>query len=233
MAQQTPAQREQVRQLQPGAVASWWQPGHPGWAIYPVDSEQFMSTGALENVNVTNEQIVAPLPMGCESSFPAFAADPKDGMLTQYGSYSCLVASAVTGLHQQKPVGEGCYNMSAAVPGNSGGSYGQMPTAGSYPPFSPGQGNMAPPQVAPGSAYGTRSLGTASGYNSDGQGSGAAYGSRSRSAGNAPPAPRSSGEPLQPTLRLHSHRSICVIMLSRICTPGSPCPHTIASPGFV
>ena len=66
MAQQTPAQREQVRQLQPGAVASWWQPGHPGWAIYPVDSEQFMSTGALENVNVTNEQIVAPLPMGCE-----------------------------------------------------------------------------------------------------------------------------------------------------------------------
>ena len=71
MAQQTPAQREQVRQLQPGAVASWWQPGHPGWAIYPVDSEQFMSTGALENVNVTNEQIVAPLPMGCEFS-PAF-----------------------------------------------------------------------------------------------------------------------------------------------------------------
>ena len=66
MAQQTPAQREQVRQLQPGAVASWWQPGHPGWAIYPVDSEQFMSTGALENVSVTNEQIVAPLPMGCE-----------------------------------------------------------------------------------------------------------------------------------------------------------------------
>ena len=72
MAQQTPAQREQVRQLQPGAVASWWQPGHPGWAIYPVDSEQFMSTGALENVNVTNEQIVAPLPMGCESLLHAF-----------------------------------------------------------------------------------------------------------------------------------------------------------------
>ncbi len=53
---------EQVRQLQPGAVASWWQPGHPGWAIYPVDSEQFMSTGALESVSVPNEQIVAPQP---------------------------------------------------------------------------------------------------------------------------------------------------------------------------
>ena len=82
MAQQTPAQREQVRQLQPGAVASWWQPGHPGWAIYPVDSEQFMSTGALENVNVTNEQIVAPLPMGCELPSPAFAADPEPVVLT-------------------------------------------------------------------------------------------------------------------------------------------------------
>ena len=77
MAQQTPAQREQVRQLQPGAVASWWQPGHPGWAIYPVDSEQFMSTGALENVNVTNEQIVAPLPMGCESHSNACCADRR------------------------------------------------------------------------------------------------------------------------------------------------------------
>lgn len=54
--------RGQVRQLQPGAVASWWQPGHPGWAIYPVDSEQFMSTGALDSVSVPNEQIVAPQP---------------------------------------------------------------------------------------------------------------------------------------------------------------------------
>ncbi|KAL3159748.1 PSII 6.1 kDa protein [Trebouxia sp. C0009 RCD-2024] len=63
MAQQTPAQREQVRQLQPQAVSSWWQPGHPGWAIYPVDSEHFMSTGALDNVSVPNEStLVAPPP---------------------------------------------------------------------------------------------------------------------------------------------------------------------------
>jgi len=53
----------QVRQLQPQAVASWWQPGHPGWAIYPVDSEQFMSTGALDNVSVPNDStLVAPPP---------------------------------------------------------------------------------------------------------------------------------------------------------------------------
>ena len=53
----------QVRQLQPQAVASWWQPGHPGWAIYPVDSEQFMSTGALDNVSVPSDStLVAPTP---------------------------------------------------------------------------------------------------------------------------------------------------------------------------
>ena len=60
MAQQTPGQREQVRQLQPQAVASWWQPGHPGWAIYPVDSDQFMSTGALDSLNILNEQPSRP-----------------------------------------------------------------------------------------------------------------------------------------------------------------------------
>ncbi|KAK9846825.1 hypothetical protein WJX84_002893 [Apatococcus fuscideae] len=60
--QQTPGQREQVRQLQPQAVNGWWQPGHPGWAIYPVDSDSFMNTGALDNVAVLHDHIVAPLP---------------------------------------------------------------------------------------------------------------------------------------------------------------------------
>ncbi len=52
----------QVRQLQPQAVNGWWQPGHPGWAIYPVDSDSFMNTGALDNVAVLHDHIVAPLP---------------------------------------------------------------------------------------------------------------------------------------------------------------------------
>ena len=88
----------------------------------------------------------------------------------------------------------------AAVPGGGGGAaYGQMPMGGGYPPFSAGQGAMAPPQVTPGSSYGTRSAGTPSGYGSDGGGSGQGYGSRSsRGAGTAPPAPRSSGGPLSP-----------------------------------
>lgn len=62
MAQQTPQQREQVRALQPQGVASWWQPGHPGWAIYPVDSDHFMSTGALESLSVQNDSLSSPPP---------------------------------------------------------------------------------------------------------------------------------------------------------------------------
>ena len=42
----------QVRALQPQAVTAWWQQGHPGWAIYPVDSEQFLATGTLDSVTL-------------------------------------------------------------------------------------------------------------------------------------------------------------------------------------
>ncbi len=60
MAQQTPQQREQVRALQPQAAASWWQQGHPGWAIYPVDSDQFLATGSLDPSAVaTSDQLAA------------------------------------------------------------------------------------------------------------------------------------------------------------------------------
>ena len=56
----------QVRQLQPQAVAAWWQQGHPGWAIYPVDSEQFLATGTLDS---------AALPMPTEPLYEQYA-DP-------------------------------------------------------------------------------------------------------------------------------------------------------------
>lgn len=60
MAQQTPQQREQVRALQPQAIAAWWQHGHPGWAIYPVDSDQFLATGSLDPAEMpTGDQIAA------------------------------------------------------------------------------------------------------------------------------------------------------------------------------
>jgi Calmodulin binding protein-like len=60
MAQQTPQQREQVRALQPQATAAWWQHGHPGWAIYPVDSDQFLATGSLDPAAMpSGDQIAA------------------------------------------------------------------------------------------------------------------------------------------------------------------------------
>lgn len=37
-----PAEKETVRKLQKKAAVCWWQPGHPGWAIWPVDTQQFI-----------------------------------------------------------------------------------------------------------------------------------------------------------------------------------------------
>ena len=45
MAQLSPAQRDAVRALRPRAAAAWWQPGHPGWAIHPADSDAFVAAG--------------------------------------------------------------------------------------------------------------------------------------------------------------------------------------------
>jgi len=90
----------QVRQLQPQAVASWWQPGHPGWAIYPVDSEQFMSTGALDNVSVPNDStLVAPPPPDspgdCAGSFDFGAMHLLPTVLITVASYALLAGMCV------------------------------------------------------------------------------------------------------------------------------------------
>lgn len=64
----------QVRQLQPQGVACWWQPGHSGWAIYPVDSESFVNTGTLESTQQSDQtRVTAPVPssMGKPEKLPA------------------------------------------------------------------------------------------------------------------------------------------------------------------
>ena len=84
---------------------------------------------------------------------------------------------------------------------------GRCPMGGGYPPFSAGQGAMAPPQATPGSSYGTRSAGTPSGYGSDGGGPGQGYGSRSsRGAGDRSTTPAQLGCASQPTLCCSRHR---------------------------
>ena len=40
--QQDAAEQRQVLQLQSQADEDWWLPGHPGWAIWPADSDQFL-----------------------------------------------------------------------------------------------------------------------------------------------------------------------------------------------
>ena len=58
-----PSLVSQVRQLQPQGVACWWQPGHSGWAIYPVDSESFVNTGTLESTQQSDQtRVTAPVP---------------------------------------------------------------------------------------------------------------------------------------------------------------------------
>jgi hypothetical protein len=40
---QTPEQRETVRQLQPRAERGWWESGHGGWTLFPVDTERYVA----------------------------------------------------------------------------------------------------------------------------------------------------------------------------------------------
>ncbi len=62
--QQHPAyDRQKASHLQKAAVEAWWQPGHPGWTIWPADSEQFMR-GVVEAATPSHAaiQVSAPLP---------------------------------------------------------------------------------------------------------------------------------------------------------------------------
>jgi len=62
--QQHPAyDRQTAASLQKAAVEAWWQPGHPGWTIWPADSEQFMR-GVVEpgSPALSPIQISAPMP---------------------------------------------------------------------------------------------------------------------------------------------------------------------------
>ncbi len=57
-------QRDLARRLQRAAALAWWRAGHPGWAIWPVDTEAFMR----------NAQARPPgMPAGAARAFPMFA----------------------------------------------------------------------------------------------------------------------------------------------------------------
>ena len=50
----------------------WWRPGHPGWSIWPADSEQFIRS-VLEagNTILSPVQIVAPVPKTPHNKLPS------------------------------------------------------------------------------------------------------------------------------------------------------------------
>ena len=55
--------KAQARLQQRAAVDCWWRPGHPGWSVWPADSEQFVR-GVVEagDAVLSPIQIIAPLP---------------------------------------------------------------------------------------------------------------------------------------------------------------------------
>lgn len=146
MAQQTPAQREQVRQLQPQAVASWWQPGHPGWAIYPVDSEQFMSTGALDNVSVPSDStLVAPPP----PDSPGAASPPYNQMQDSPPYAAPYPNGAQQGPDRQAGFSQGQHQMppQGFIPPEASNYMGG---GGFRPPGMPSHLRLPPPGPLPG-----------------------------------------------------------------------------------
>lgn len=48
LAARPPTEREQLCAYHDDLVDSWWRAGHPGWSIYPADSEKFVGHGIIE-----------------------------------------------------------------------------------------------------------------------------------------------------------------------------------------
>jgi hypothetical protein len=46
LAQLSPQQRDMLRSLQSRAASAWWAGGHPGWTVFPLDTEQFCGDAA-------------------------------------------------------------------------------------------------------------------------------------------------------------------------------------------
>eukprot|EP00884_Botryococcus_braunii_P005248 jgi/Botrbrau1/14724/Bobra.0108s0071.2 len=135
MSQQTPSQREKVRQLQPTAVAAWWQAGHTGWAIYPVDSETFMSAGTLDTLQVQHEQVVVPqLAAPVNLGYDRLSPPPKSGNFTAFPTPP-LMRQQDTSVGFRPPDLPASGDLRKAVAGNPPGST----TAGSAAGTSNGQ----------------------------------------------------------------------------------------------
>ena len=72
LTQQPGFDRSHAAWLQQQAIECWWRPGHPGWSVWPADSEQFIR-GVVDagNTILSPVQIIAPVPACPHSSYLA------------------------------------------------------------------------------------------------------------------------------------------------------------------
>ena len=70
LAQHPAYDRQVANWLQQRALECWWRPGHPGWSIWPADSEQFIR-GVVEagDAILAPVQIIAPVPATPHASY--------------------------------------------------------------------------------------------------------------------------------------------------------------------
>ena len=70
LAQHPAYDRQMANWLQQRALECWWRPGHPGWSIWPADSEQFIR-GVVEagDAILAPVQIIAPVPATPHASY--------------------------------------------------------------------------------------------------------------------------------------------------------------------
>ncbi|KAK9841626.1 hypothetical protein WJX74_008974 [Apatococcus lobatus] len=120
-AQQNSQERETVVRLQQAASDCWWRPGHPGWSIWPADSEQFIRS-VLEagNTILSPVQIVAPVPKTPHNKHTA----PGEAGSGQMQSFDANP--------HQPPQPEGPYGMMGQM-----GPPGAVDMMGSSPPQMP------------------------------------------------------------------------------------------------
>ena len=81
LAQHPQFDRQAVVWMQKKAVKCWWKLGHPGWSIWPADSEQFIRNVVEAGDGLTAVQIQANVPITSHAS----ATQSQSSFLPSHG----------------------------------------------------------------------------------------------------------------------------------------------------
>ena len=94
-------EREQLRKLQGEASSAWWQQGHPGWAIWPVDSDAFQKAANSQVEALVREAKEVSGVEGFEGSVLGISSGVRVPAGTTYGG----IATSVPKGKKPRPVG--------------------------------------------------------------------------------------------------------------------------------